>query len=75
MNCESKKITFEIPPDFVGAEVLAGASLKLQGANTFPAWVSEPTDDWAAETGGIFGNTVARPNPEHYSAMVAGGEE
>ena len=47
------------------------ASLKLQGANTFPDWVSQPSNDWPAETGGIFGNTVDRPNPEHYSTMVA----
>ena len=41
MNCESKKITFDIPPDFIGAKVLAGetetdvkAKYKLQGYET-----------------------------------------
>ena len=46
------------------------ASVRLGGANTFPAWVSAPTAAWPAETGSIFNNTVARPNPEHYSTMV-----
>ena len=46
------------------------ASVRLLGANTFPAWVSEPTADWPLETGGIFSDTVERPNPEHYSTMV-----
>ena len=46
------------------------ASVRLGGANTFPAWVSAPTAAWPAETGSIFGNTVQRPNPEHYSTMV-----
>ena len=51
-------------------EVEIYASVKLLGANTFPAWVSAPTDDWPTETGRIFGATVNRPNPEHYSTMV-----
>ena len=46
------------------------ASVRLGGANTFPAWVSEPTAAWPAATGSIFGNVVERPNPEHYSTMV-----
>ena len=46
------------------------ASVRLGGANTFPAWVSAPTAAWPAETGSIFDNTVQRPNPEHYSTMV-----
>ena len=48
------------------------ASLRLEGANTFPSWVSQPTANWPTQTGRIFGNTVLRPNPEHYSAMLAG---
>ena len=48
------------------------ASVRLGGANTFPDWVSEPTEDWPLETGGIFSNTVNRPNPEHYSMMLLG---
>lgn len=47
------------------------ASVRLLGANTFPAWVSQPTAAWPAQTGSIFGNTVNRPNPEFYSRMVA----
>lgn len=47
------------------------ASLKLNGANTFPAWVSQGTTAWPVQNGNIFGNTVQRPNPEHYSTMVA----
>ena len=47
------------------------ASVKLNGANTFPDWVSQPTASWPAQTGRIFGNTVDRPNPDHYSTMVA----
>ena len=46
------------------------ASVRLGGANTFPAWVSAPTAAWPTETGSIFSNTVERPNPEHYSTMV-----
>lgn len=48
------------------------ASVKLLGADTFPAWVSAPTPAWPTQTGSIFGNTVDRPNPEHYSTMVLG---
>ena len=48
------------------------ASVKLSGASTFPDWVSQPTAAWPADTGRIFGNTVDRPNPEHYSSMVFG---
>ncbi len=47
------------------------ASVKLNGANTFPAWVSQATANWPLQNGNIFGNTVLRPNPEHYSTMVA----
>ena len=47
------------------------ASLKLRGGDTFPDWVSEPTTAWPASTGRIFGNTVDRPNPEHYSKLIA----
>ena len=47
------------------------ASLKLQGGDTFPDWLGEATDDWPASTGRIFGNTVDRPNPEHYSQLIA----
>ena len=54
----------------VKPEVEIYASLKLQGANTFPAWVSQPTAAWPTQTGGIFSNTVNRPNPEHYSTML-----
>ena len=46
------------------------ASVRLGGANTFPAWVSAPTAAWPAETGSIFGNTVQRPNPEYYSCLL-----
>lgn len=46
------------------------ASLKLQGGNTYPDWVGQGTNDWPAETGRIFGNTVDRPNPELFSTMV-----
>ena len=46
------------------------ASVKLSGANTFPSWVSQPTAAWPLETGAIFGNTVERPNPDHYSTMI-----
>ena len=55
----------------VNPDVEIYASLKLQGANTFPEWVSEGTTAWPTESGNIFGNTVTRPNPEHYSTMVA----
>ncbi len=55
----------------VRPDVQIYASLKLAGADTFPDWVSQPTANWPAETGGIFGNTVDRPNPEYYSVMVA----
>ena len=41
MNCQSKRITFDIPPDFIGAKVLAGktktevrAKYRLQGYET-----------------------------------------
>ena len=54
----------------VNPDVEIYASVKLMGADTFPDWVSQPTADWPAETGRIFGNTVDRPNPEHYSSMV-----
>ena len=54
----------------VNPDVEIYASVKLMGADTFPAWVSQPTAAWPAETGRIFGNTVDRPNPEHYSTMV-----
>lgn len=46
------------------------ASLKLQGGDTYPDWVGQGTNDWPAETGRIFGNTVDRPNPELFSTMV-----
>lgn len=55
----------------VNPDVEVFASLKLQGANTFPAWVSEGSAQWPVENGKIFGNTVQRPNPEHYSTMIA----
>jgi len=55
----------------VKPEVEIYASVKLMGADTFPAWVSAPTAAWPAQNGSIFGNTVARPNPEHYSTMVS----
>lgn len=46
------------------------ASVKLSGANTFPAWVSQATPNWPFQNGQIFGNTVGRPNPDHYSTML-----
>ena len=54
----------------VRPEVEIYASVRLLGAGTFPAWVSQPSAAWPAETGGIFNNTVARPNPELYARMV-----
>lgn len=55
----------------VRPDVQVYASLKLAGANTFPNWVGQPSASWPAETGAVFGNFVLRPNPEHYSVMVA----
>ena len=54
----------------VRPEVEIYASVRLLGAGTFPAWVSQPSAAWPAETGMIFNNTVARPNPELYARMV-----
>ncbi|WP_218932142.1 hypothetical protein [Adhaeretor mobilis] len=55
----------------VNPDVEIFSGLKLQRANTFPAWVSEGAAQWPVETGGIFGNTVQRHSPDHYSTMVA----
>lgn len=41
------------------------ASLKLDGASTFPSWVNS-TD----HTGKIFGNTVYRPDPVKYASLL-----
>ncbi len=61
----------------VNPDVEVFVSLKLQGADTFigpasePGWVTAPSVEWGAETGNIFGNTVDKPNPVHYSKLVA----
>ena len=54
------------------------ASLKLLGGDTFigpdsdPDWVTAGTAAWPFDSGGtIFGNQSNRPNPEHYSQLVA----
>ena len=41
------------------------ASLRLEGANTFPEWIESDND------GVIFGNVVKRPDPEKYSQLLA----
>ena len=55
----------------VNPDVQIFASLKLDGADTFPSWVTQPTASWQFGIGAIFSNLVAKPNPEHYSALVA----
>lgn len=47
------------------------ASLKLSGAATFPGWVSQPSAAWPTENGSVFGDAVQKPNPEHYSGLIA----
>ena len=54
----------------VRPEVEIYASVKLLGANTFPAWVTAPTAAWPTQGGSIFNNAIIRPNPELYSTMV-----
>ena len=55
----------------VKPEVEVFASLKLLGANTYPDWLGDGTADWPGSNGRIFSNTVERPNPEHYSKLLA----
>lgn len=47
------------------------ASLKLQGANTYPDWLGDGTAAWPQSNGTIFSNVVERPNPELYSSLLA----
>lgn len=47
------------------------ASLKLSGVDTYPDWLGDGTTAWPQSNGTIFGNTVERPNPEHYSQLLA----
>ncbi|CAN0378820.1 unnamed protein product, partial [Ectocarpus sp. 4 AP-2014] len=55
----------------VNDDVEIFASLKLQGGDTYPDWLGDGTTAWPESTGTIFGNVVERPNPEHYSSLLA----
>ena len=55
----------------INPEVEIFASLKLQGAATYPDWLGEGTAAWPQATGSIFGAEVDRPNPERYSSLLA----
>ena len=55
----------------INSEVEIFASLKLQGANTYPDWLGDGTSAWPQSNGTIFGQVVERPNPEHYANLLA----
>lgn len=55
----------------IDSEVEVFASLKLQGGDTYPDWLGDGTAAWPQSNGTIFGNVVERPNPEHYSMLLA----
>ncbi|QDU87107.1 hypothetical protein Pla175_04620 [Pirellulimonas nuda] len=61
----------------VNPNVQVFASLKLLGGDTFigpasdPDWITQAGFGFSQQNGSIFGNTVIRPNPEHYAELVA----
>lgn len=48
----------------INPDVKVFASLRLEGANTFPEWIESNND------GSIFGNSVKRPDPDRYSQLL-----
>lgn len=55
----------------VNTDVEVFVSLKLQGGDTYPDWLGDGTVAWPQSNGTIFSNVVERPNPEHYSMLLA----
>lgn len=55
----------------INPDVDVFVSLKLLGGNTYPDWLGDGTTAWPQSNGTIFSNVVERPNPEHYSMLLA----